>query len=137
MGNETYTKSDKLFNCIKSIEAGSSKISTWTLSIVGGSLLAILSDSYIHPTESKLRAIYTLFIVGWALLGMALFYGKEILGSTIASELCRNNEDQLIPIFEKCNTAFEKQLRCFNMGLLIFGIWLFIYLIWWIFCEIK
>ncbi len=136
MTNPTVeTNSEKLFNCIKSIEAGSNKISTWSLSTVGGSLLAILSDSYLHPTTTKLKMIYLLFIVGWIFIGISIFNGKEIVGRTIASELYKNDVQQLTTIFTKCNTSYSRQLRFFNLGLLIFGIWLLFYLFWWIFGE--
>ncbi len=129
------SKADKLFNCIKSIEIGASKISTWSLSTLGGSLLAILSDSYLHPTTTKLKMIYLLFILGWIFIGVSIFNGKEIAGRAIASELYKGDVAQLTVIFTKCNTCYTRQLRFFNLGLLVFGIWLLLYLFWWIFGE--
>ena len=129
------SKADKLFNCIKSIESGSSKISAWSLSIFGGSLLAILSDSYIHPTTTNLKMIYLIFILGWIFIGVSIFNGKEISGSAIASELHKDDLDQLAAIFKKCNSCYAKQLRFFNLALLVFGIWILLYLFWWIFNE--
>src|SRR5882762_9632262 len=128
-------KADKLFNCIKSIEVGSNKISSWSLSTLGGSLLAILSDSYLHPTTAKFKMIYLLFILGWTFIGISIFNGKEISGRAIASELYKSDENQLTTIFTKCNTCYSRQLRFFNLGLLVFGIWQLLYLFWWVFGE--
>ena len=125
----------RFYDCIKSIEAGASKISSWSLSVLGGSLLAVLSKSYLHPDNSKLKLIYLLFILGWILLGISLYHAKEILGSSIAADLYKGNKEKLMPIFSKCNSRYEKQLRFFNLALFVFGIWLMIYICWWIFGE--
>jgi hypothetical protein len=135
MTETSIDNASKLFNCIKSIESGSNKISTWSLSILGGSLLAILSDSYLHPSKTQLKLVYLLFILGWTSIGISIFNGKEIIGRTIASELYKNDENQLVSIFTKCNNCYQRQLRYFNIGLFTFGIWLLLYLIWWIFGE--
>lgn len=108
------SNTDRLFNCIKLIEGGSSKISAWSLSIIGGSFLVILSDSYVHPVLTKFKLAYLLFIVGWGFIGASIYYGTRISGSAIASDLHRNNEDQLQTIFKNCNRSFAQQLNFLN-----------------------
>lgn len=129
------TSVERLFNCIKSIEKGSSKISAWSLSIIGGSLLAILSNDYLHPSQPGLKMIYLLFIVGWIFIGKSFYNGKKIIGKSIATELNKNNKEALKATFEDCNEFYSRQLRFFNLGLLIFGIWLLLYLLWWVFGD--
>ena len=121
-----------LFNTIQSIEIGSHKIITWSLSIIGGSVLTIISDSYYHPNEVKLKAIYLLFIAGWSLIGLSIYNGKEIMGRAMAAQLYKNNYNRLKAIFTKCNKNYSLQIRYFNLGLLIFGIWLLLFLFWWV-----
>jgi hypothetical protein len=129
------TSVERLFNCIKSIEEGSNKISTWSLSTVGGSLLAILSNEYLHPPTAKLKMIYLLFILGWLFIGISFYNGKNITSRTIASELNKNNKELLTTIFTDCNTYYSRQLRFFNFALLVFGIWLLLFLLWWVFGD--
>lgn len=129
------TSAERLFNCIKSIEEGSNKISTWSLSTIGGSLLALLSNEYLHPSIVKLKMIYLLFILGWFFIGISIYNGKNIISRTIASELHKNDRKSLETIFTICNKHYSRQLRFFNLGLLIFGLWLLLFLLWWIFGD--
>ncbi len=131
----TDTSVDRLFSCIKSIEEGSNKISTWSLSTIGGSLLAILSNEYSHPLTPKLKLIYLLFVLGWGFIGISFYNGKNITSRSIASELNKNDTELLKTIFTDCNTFYSRQLRFFNLALLIFGIWLLLFLLWWVFGD--
>ncbi|MDC6366614.1 MULTISPECIES: hypothetical protein [Flavobacteriaceae] len=126
---------DQIFNCIKSIESGANKISSWSLSVVGGSILTLLSESYIHPDNGLLKLPYLLFFFGWIFLAFSLYNAKEILGRSIAADLFKGRKDLLMPIFRKCNNQYKRQLMFFNLALLTFGIWLVVYLIWWIFLN--
>ena len=124
---------DNIFTCIKSIETGANKIASWSLSVLGGSILALLSSSYLHPDNSKIKLFYFLFAVGWICLALSLYYSKEILGSSIAADLYKGKREKLLPIFSRCNKCYKHQLNFFNLALLFFGFWLVIYLGWWIF----
>ncbi len=126
---------NQLFNCIKSIESSAGKISSWSLSVLGGSILTLLSDKYLHPENIELRLPYILFFIGWVFLAISLYNSKEILGRSIAAELYKVDKDNLKPIFRKCNKLYKNQLMFFNLSLLAFGIWLVIYLSWWIFGD--
>lgn len=64
---------ERLFNCLKSIEAGSNKISTWSLSTLGGSILAILSTDYNAPKQPLFRLVYLLFYPGMDLSWDSIF----------------------------------------------------------------
>ncbi len=102
---------DRIFQCIKSLEGSSSKVSAWSLTIMGGSFLAILSDSYIHPGSGSLKMVYLLFILAWISISLSLYYGMRISGSAVASDLYSNKISLLKTIFKKCNSEFASQLK--------------------------
>jgi hypothetical protein len=129
----TAKKITRLSQTIKAIDINSGKVSGWTLSIIGGSLLAILSDSYIHPTYRELRLLYLLFVPAWALLATSLAHGINVSGNAIASDLYSNNLELTTSIFDQSERSFSKQLKAFRAGLVFLAIWLVLYLVWWIF----
>lgn len=127
----------KLFACIHTIEKMSSRIITWTLSITGGSFLAILSNEYIHPDAKAFKIAYLLFVLGWTFFGISIANGINITGSASASDLYKENSEQITNIFLKCNKYLRRQLLFFKIALVIFGIWLILYLCWWVFGDIP
>lgn len=128
---------ERFYRCIKAVESGSSRISSWSFTIMGGTFLAILSDSYVHPESGQLKLFYLLFLIGWFFIAASLRFGMNISGRSIASELSAKSIDDLVKIFEKCNDDYSKQIRHFKRGLVVFGLWLVLYLIWWIFFDFK
>jgi hypothetical protein len=128
---------DPILKGIKTFEKGSSKLTTWTLSIIGGSILIIVDDSYFRPFNINCRYAYFLFLVGWILLGISLYYGFAITRHVMVSDLYQNKKNLLEQILERCNKSFYWQLRFFQTGLLTFGIWLALFLLWWIFADIP
>lgn len=126
---------ERFFTCIKSIENGSNKITTWALSVIGGTFIIMLSSDYLKPEKFELKLAYLLFIAGWTLMGISIYCAKEITGSTIASDLYRDRLESLKEIFKRCNNLYSKQIRFFNLGLLMFGIWLVLFLLWWVFKD--
>ncbi len=134
--------SNRLLNTIESVEKGSNRIISWSLSIVGGSLLVILSESYILPSYQLYKLPYLLFGVGWILIGISIYNGRNITNSKMAAVLYDQNEDNLKEILKNVNKYYLRQLRFFNWSLVAFGLWLILYLIWWIFgkspeCNLK
>ena len=124
---------EKLYGGIESYESGSAKLVTWSLSIVGGSILIIISDSYFRPSNIYHRYFYFLFLLGWIFLAISMYHAFLITRRGMVKALYKDNPKLLTPIFEETNTSFKWQLRCFQWGLLCFGIWLVSYLTWWIF----
>jgi len=118
---------------IKTVGEGSNKIITWTLSIIGGSLLTLLSTSYLHPESNDLKKFYLLFIIGWILFAISMYYGINISGRSMASDLYYNKPEELKNIFKSVNSDYKCQLKYFKYGLMIFAIWLVLYLLWWIY----
>jgi len=126
-------KTEILINGIKSISDASNKITQWSLSVFGGSILCLIGSSYIHPADTKVRLIYLCFLFGWIFLGISLFSAKGIMGHVAASTYFVNREEDLIKTFKLCNKRFRIQLLYFNISLLVYAIWLVLYLFWWIF----
>ncbi len=131
------TSGKNFLQSIKSISEGSNKIITWSLSIVGGTILIILSDSYLHPSTRNLKLVYSLFLLGWILIALSINKGIIISGRSMAGELYSENNEMLKQIFEKSNTDFKHQLNLFKWALLVFGLWLILFLCWWIFGDIN
>jgi hypothetical protein len=123
---------ERLFDTLKSYEEGANKFITWSLSIIGGSLLAIINDSYLHPESRLLKSGYFLFLLGWASLGKVIYHGNKIARTNILLPMNKNNTKQLIADYKICNSNYSSQMKYFNWALLVFGIWLTAYLVWWV-----
>ncbi len=121
------------FNTIESIEIGSNKSISWSLSIVGGSLLVILNEGYIQPSYQPYKLVYFLFGIGWILIGISIYFGRKITNSKMAAVLNKDDNESLAAILKNINNYYTKQLQFFNRSLICFGLWLILYLLWWIF----
>lgn len=115
---------------IKAIVTGSNIYVTWSLSIVGASLVTIFSTSFIKMDNKCWRLIYLLFIPGWACLILSIKNGEIIVRRGIMAAV---NPQQIDSIANSMNDNFLCQLSYFNYGLICFVIWLIIFLFWWIF----
>ena len=124
---------NRFFNTIESIENGSNKVISWSLSVVGGSLVVILSNNYIKPDCQLFKMAYILFGVGWFFIGFSIYNGRNITNSKIAAVLYDQNEENLKEILKNVNKYYKRQLTNFNLSLFAFGLWLILYLLWWIF----
>ena len=74
---EKITESNKLLN------EESNRLITWSLSIIGGSILVIISTDYVNPKGCILYA-YSLFLIGWFLLSISIHYGESLTRGYIA-----------------------------------------------------
>jgi hypothetical protein len=137
MTNDSTSPENLFYKGIVAFETGSSKLTTWALSIIGGSILIIIGDSYFRPLCVKERVVYLLFLLGWTLLGLSMYFGFSVSRSAMASEVHLMNIEALKKIHKECNSAFSKQLQLFQWGLLSFGVWLILYLFWWIFGNVP
>jgi glucan phosphoethanolaminetransferase (alkaline phosphatase superfamily) len=122
-----------LLQAIKSISEGSNRIITWSLSVVGGTILIIVSSSYLHPATKELKLAYLLFFLGWIFLAFSINKGIVISGRSMAAEFYSGNDKMIRVIFEKTNNDFKCQLNLFKWALLVFAIWLILFLFWWVF----
>ena len=126
---DAYTKfsaSNKLMN------DESNRLVTWSLSIIGGTILMIVSSSYIQP-KGKIVLIYILFIVGWISLGLSIFFGEMLTRIYIAGSYANNNDKERIKkIGLEVQKKFNLQVIFFLVGVITFGLWLISFLIYFI-----
>lgn len=123
---------NKILEGIKSIVDESNVLSGWALAILGGTILILVSTSYIRPTAKRIRLVYLLFIPGWFFLAYSMYYGDSISRQYIAA-VFTSNEEILMTIGFNINAEFARQLNNFSFGIMTFIIWLVTYLCWWIF----
>lgn len=133
--NLEHNVQKKLFETIESIEDGSSRVTTWSLSIIGGSLVVFMNGEYIQPQEELFKYTYLIFIIGWILLAISIFFSKQITGQKMAATLNINDTKNLKQILINVNRRYARQLQYFNWALVLFGLWLILYFIWRLFGE--
>ena len=113
--------------------AENSKILTdWALAILGGSIITVLSASYLRPKYIVARISYLLFLPAWFLIGLSMYHGSKVPLRVIAGKI---SPDLSTEIAKKINHDFLLQREFLGYGLAILMVWLFVYLLWWIFHE--
>lgn len=117
---------------IQAIISSSNNIASWCLSLLGATVLAILSSSYIKPLGKWSKLIYLLFIPGWLFLGLSIKYNDSIVRRGIAATIDQN---RIPSIVNKMNDEFIFQLKDFKIALYFFALWLLLFLLWWIFQD--
>lgn len=121
---------------IKAIVVGSGEMAELSLAVIAGTILTIISTSYIRPVNSKIRLIYLLFVPGWLCLFFSIYHNNLISRRAIAAVFAKN-DNTLTEIFGEINHSLIDQLNYFKFGLLFFGIWLVLFLLWWVFGNWK
>lgn len=128
---EGYYK--KIMEANKMMNEESNRIISWTLSIIGGTILTIISTEYVEPVGC-IKYFYLLFIVGWLFLAKSIYHGQKITRIFIAGFTVNETDKQAInEIGKKIDTNFAHQIESFRNGIIIFTSWLIIFLIWFIF----
>lgn len=117
----------------KIVAENSQNLNNWCLLIITASIAAIVSTSYLRPSNCWFRAIYLLFIPGWILISLSIFCGVSISNSYISlmlvkNEYVRHNATQI-------DMDFASQLWYLKGGLFVFGVWLIVFLLFWIFDD--
>ena len=120
-------------NIVKSISESSNLINNWALSILGATLVAILSTSYIKPVGKFWKLIYLLYIPGWYFLYISLGANDSLNRRGLMAQI---KPERLEEIIDKMNDDFYSQIQNFRYAVGCFCIWLILYLIWFIFNDI-
>jgi hypothetical protein len=121
---------------LEKIVGASDKLSGWGLSIVGGSIVALISSSYLKPTTLKAKQIYLLFVPGWIFIFLSLYYGNNLMQDYIGSLFYIKNETEKFYQSMLCvNKYYSGQIRFFVIGLVFFATWLIAILLWWIYND--
>jgi hypothetical protein len=110
-------------------------LSQWSLLIIGGSLIMVVSTSYRRPQNRKVRAAYFLFIPMWCCLAMTIYQGIVVQRSYVAYLVASRStptQQTLNGIAESITNATRNQIIALESALLIGALWLLIYIVWWI-----
>jgi hypothetical protein len=125
----------ELLSALKVVVDSSTTMTAWALSLVAASIAAIVSTSYLRPSNERVRLIYLLYLSGWLFLGVSIYFGDRVSRRYVAAQFV--NEGVLRTIAEKVNRDYGCQQTVLMIGLLTFGLWLTLFLLWWIFGEWK
>lgn len=106
---------------------------TWALSVLGGSIAAIIGTAYVSPQRRLFRSWYLLFVPGWILLSASIYYGDLVSRRRIATEFV--TDENVLAILQAINSDYVIQQRLLFAAVVIFTTWLIGYLLWWIFCQ--
>lgn len=129
-------KDTRLLEGFKTILDGSNTLTSWSLTIIAGTILTIISTSYFRPVNLRIRSIYLLFIPGWICILISCYQNNLISRRFMAAVFTRNN-GIVLKIAGQVNIAFSEQLKYFKIGILFFSIWLVLFLLWWIYGELE
>jgi hypothetical protein len=122
-----------LLEGIKTISTQSSGLKTLSVSILGSTVLAIVSTSFVKPLTSRGKLIYLLFIPGWILSTVSIYNSILIERRMLAAVLVKN--EYLLPIMMNINNEYSKQLTTFAASIIFYTTWLVAYLVWWLYGE--
>lgn len=128
----TFLNIQEAQQAIKDLADTSSTLISWGLSLIGASLLSMISASYVKPENKKVKLIYLLFFPGWIAIGTSIFFGEYIQRAKFSAAL-NSSKDGLLSVFRNVNNWYSFQIIWFNIGLGCFVAWLISYFIWWIF----
>jgi hypothetical protein len=119
---------------LSTIAHSSSTLIGWSITILGGTFLAILSSSFNRPSSLKFRLTYFLFIPGWTCLFWSIKKGDDITGRVIAARIAEVKfPERSFEIMSEINADLICQRDLFLFSLIFLALWLLSYLFWWIF----
>ena len=125
-----------IMDTLKLIDEQSSTLITWSLALIGGSILTIISTSYHKPESTKAKLFYFLFFPAWFFLFYSVYCGNQISRRVIAASYA-NNDSVLDAINATINNNYKHQMNYFQIGLAFLALWLLAYFIWWLFATTK
>jgi len=112
---------------------GATTLTGWSLAILGATVAGIVAGQFLRPA-AKIRLVYLLFIPGWVLLGISIWYGDKVTRRVTAAGFT-DNHDRLREIAASMNSEYAAQRDFFQFALLAFGCWLGCVLLWWVFAK--
>jgi hypothetical protein len=129
---ESAAEAEVLRDILKETVARAEATNRLALIVLGGSVAALLSTSYLQPRTRRVRLMYVLFLPGWFLLMWSLYRGQEVY-SVYLSALHVADEP---PLYYQLETLWrlEEQSAALYFSLVPFSLWLVIFLLWWI-CQ--
>jgi hypothetical protein len=119
-----------LITAINEITKSSNILISWSISILGGTILAIFSTSYLKLENKWGKLSYLLFIPGWYKLIVSIRTGNIISRRQIMAYI---NPENQVEIINKMNDDYIIQLDSFNCSMIFIGIWLTLFMLFWTF----
>ena len=124
-------QADKLnAKAFESAAAFAQSLTQWEFIIVGGSLLILIGTGYYRPKHVWIRCSYVLFVPGWVLSGLSIYFGIRVQEAYLAYLLVQKTT--AAGISQTMNSDASYQISLMEWGLLVFGVWLLVYLCYWI-----
>lgn len=103
---------------------------TWTLMLLGGTLLMVVGTSHVSPLTAWGRSFYVILIPAWGLLAASMFYGDRVHRRAISALMV--NSDKVTETHKAMNADFICQLHLLMFGAACLAAWLICYIVWWI-----
>lgn len=129
----TNATTDQLTNfkeVVGLINEESNRFITWSLGIVGGSILMLIGSDYTKPSGWILY-FYFLFVAGWICLGVSVWYGVGISRNRMVVP-DKKTIEEIIRLDGKIDKRFRRQISFLYAGLIPFFIWLTAFLFWFV-----
>ena len=117
-------------DALKTVNEESNRIISWSLLIIGGSLLAVLDNDYLKVSD-RFRWIYFFYILGWSFLCLSVYFGQRVTRSYLASLFVA--KEYIESTAAQTNIHFKKQINWFIAGVIVFALWMIAFLVLWIF----
>lgn len=117
-------------DALKTVNEESNRIISWSLLIIGGSLLAVLDNDYLKVIDG-FRWIYFFYLLGWLFLSLSVYWGQRVTRSYLASLFVA--KEFIEGTAELTNIHFKRQINWFIAGVIIFALWMVVFLVLWIF----
>src|SRR5712692_4459589 len=109
-------------------------LTQWAFLIFGGSVALLVGSSPLKHS-GRLKYAYFLFLPGWFLLAISLYWGRSVQGVYLAFLFQMNpNVSQLR---QAANHDAYWQMRTLEIGLGFFALWLLFYIFWWVLTDLK
>lgn len=122
----------KIMEANKLIAEESNRLVSWSLTIIGGTVLMIISTSYVDPKGGILYS-YFLFVFGWFFHGASIYFGEMLTRIYIAGAIATEEDvERIRKIGLEVHQKFSRQITYFQIGTSIFALWLVTFLIWFI-----
>lgn len=121
---------DELISVTKEVVVYSSQITNWAIAVFGGTIAAIISTSYIRPSNVLYRLSALLFIPGWACLSVSIYYGEQLTRKYLATMMVKS--PKVLDIASDINNLYSDQRFYLLLSLLFFGSWLLVFLLQWV-----
>lgn len=129
-----YSKLIELTNSV--VNDYSKEFVTWSLSLLGGSILLILGTDHIKPPSKTFRLIYFIFFPAWYCLVICIHDYTKMKNASFDLNITSKIQSQL-NICRDINNLYAHQINYFFYSIIFLSIWLCLYLIWWIFFSEK